>query len=253
MGIDVGRRDCSTEIAVIRVVPQPQGTSIKSLVNLISIEGEHFENQAIKIKKIFFRYKARMCVIDANGVGIGLADMLIKPQIDPDTGEVLPPLGVEGGAGFAEATLREYKKIKSPDMVNNSLFLMKANLQINNDCYVCLKNQLVNRKLKLLINERIAKEKLLSTKVGQTMTPEERNAYLMPYQQTSIFIDQTLNMKESNEDIGGVGNIRLEQINKTIHHDKFSAVIYGLYYVMLNDKSRKRKRNYDISDLLFFN
>jgi hypothetical protein len=48
------------------------------LVNLFSYEAEDFEEQAIKIKKLFYRYRARSAVIDANGLGIGLIDFMTK-------------------------------------------------------------------------------------------------------------------------------------------------------------------------------
>ena len=58
LGIDVGRKGCSTEIAVFKVTPQVQGAAIKSLVNIYSFDEEHFETQAINIKKLFQRYQS---------------------------------------------------------------------------------------------------------------------------------------------------------------------------------------------------
>jgi hypothetical protein len=78
LGIDVGRLKCTTEVCVIKVTPQPEGAAIKTLVNLFSYEAEDFEEQAIKIKKLFYRYRARSAVIDANGLGIGLIDFMTK-------------------------------------------------------------------------------------------------------------------------------------------------------------------------------
>ena len=68
VSVDVGRFKCTTEATIIKVTPQPQGSSIKSLVHLYSYEAEDFEEQAINIKKLFYKYKARQVVIDANGV-----------------------------------------------------------------------------------------------------------------------------------------------------------------------------------------
>jgi hypothetical protein len=65
---------------VFKVTPQPQGSSIKSLVNLYSYEAEHFEEQAINIKKLYFKYKARKIGLDTNGLGIGLLDFMVKGQ-----------------------------------------------------------------------------------------------------------------------------------------------------------------------------
>ena len=66
--MDVGRFDCTTEVLVFKVTPQPQGPAIKSLVNIYTLNAEHFEDQAIKLKKLFFKYHAKCIAIDANGV-----------------------------------------------------------------------------------------------------------------------------------------------------------------------------------------
>lgn len=68
LGIDVGRKGCTTEVAVIKVTPQSQQSSIKSLVNIYTWDAAHFEDQAIHIKKLFYKYKAKRAVIDANGL-----------------------------------------------------------------------------------------------------------------------------------------------------------------------------------------
>lgn len=67
--MDVGRFKCTTEVMVFKVIPQPIGPYLKSLVNIYTYEAEHFEEQAINIKKLFYLYKARAIAIDANGVG----------------------------------------------------------------------------------------------------------------------------------------------------------------------------------------
>ena len=72
IGVDVGRIGCTTQAMVFKVTPQPQGSSIKSLVNLYTYEAEHFELQAINIKRLFYRYKARKVAIDTNGLIIQL-------------------------------------------------------------------------------------------------------------------------------------------------------------------------------------
>ncbi len=68
IGVDVGRLDCTTEATVIKVTPQPQGAALKSLVNLFSLAAEDFEEQAIHLKKLYYRYKAKVLSIDANGL-----------------------------------------------------------------------------------------------------------------------------------------------------------------------------------------
>lgn len=53
---------------MVKVTPQPSGLSMKTLVNLYTLEDDHFEDQAIAIKKLFYKYKARIIVLDANGL-----------------------------------------------------------------------------------------------------------------------------------------------------------------------------------------
>ena len=57
LGVDVGRIGCTTQVMVFKVTPQPQGAAIKSLVNLYTYEAQHFQQQAIHIKKIYYKYK----------------------------------------------------------------------------------------------------------------------------------------------------------------------------------------------------
>jgi hypothetical protein len=246
LGIDVGRIGCNTEVCVFKVTPQPQGAAIKSLVNLFSFEAQDFEEQAINIKRLFYKYKARICVIDANGLGVGLIDFMTKSQIDPETGDELPPFGVEGGT-FDEVH-DQYKKIKGENIVKDAMYLVKANAPINTEGYAYVQTQLSSGKIKLLIDEREASTKLMSTKVGQNMTPEQRAEYLMPFVQTSILKDQMMNLVEDNEGV----NIILKQNNRGIKRDKFSAFQYGLYYVKLDEERKRKRKTSSIADLMFF-
>lgn len=61
----------TTEACVFKVTPQVQGQAIKSLVNIYTFVAEHFEDQAIHIKKLYYKYHAQKLAIDANGVKTG--------------------------------------------------------------------------------------------------------------------------------------------------------------------------------------
>ena len=56
IGVDVGRIKCTTEACVFKVTPQPQGAALKSLVNLFSYEAQDFEEQAINLKRLYYKY-----------------------------------------------------------------------------------------------------------------------------------------------------------------------------------------------------
>ena len=243
LSMDVGRKGCDSVICVFKVTPQPQGVSLKQLVNIFTLSDEHFEDQCIKVKKLFYKFKAKRLVIDGNGLGIGLLDYLVKPQIDPDTNELFPDFGVYNDEdGY-------YKKYRTQNCEQDALYVIKANAPINTEAHANAQTQLSSGKVKMLIDERVAKTKLLGTKVGQNMTPEERAEYLKPFTLTSILKEEMMNLREETEGI----NIILKQANRGIRKDKFSAFEYGLYYIKHEEDNKKKKKKFNAKEWCFFN
>lgn len=242
IGVDVGRKGCTTEAVVIKVTPQAQGTALKSVVNIYTYNEEHFETQAINLKKLYYKYKARKLIIDGNGLGIGLIDYMVKSQIDPDTGDVLPDFGIDNDED------KFYKKYKTEDTEIDAVYIIKANAPINTEAHSYTQTQLSSGKIKFLIDETQAKTKLLGTKIGQSMDPDKRSEYLKPFVETTILREQMLNLIEDNEGV----NIILKMANRSVGKDKFSAFEYALYWIKQEEENRKRKRGRKISDFMFF-
>ena len=241
LGVDVGRYGCTTEVIVCKVTPASTGVPIKQIVNLYSFEEEHFEAQAIKIKQIFNKFKCKIAVVDGNGLGAGLVDFLTVDQTDPDTGEQLYNWGVYNDDDG------RYKKMQDENTVHNALYIIKANTAINTELYSYTQSQMSSGKIRFLIDENTAKNKLLSQAQSQKMTPQKRADYLQPYVMTSILRDQMMNLVEENEGV----NIILKQATRTIKKDKFSALIYALYWSKLEEDKRGRKKR-DINKLMLF-
>lgn len=246
LGVDVGRFKCTTEVCVVKVTPQLQGTALKSLVNIYTYEATDFEEQAINLKKLYYKYKARQLVIDANGIGGGFIDFMTKAQEDPETGDYLPPFGVSGGTSEDAAT--PYKHIKGNNVEENAMFLIKANAPINTEAHSYVQTQLYSGKIKFLIDESQAKVKLLGTRLGISMEPEKRSEYLKPFVETTILREQMMNLAESNEGV----NIILKSVSRKIGKDKFSAFEYALYYIKQQEDNHKRRRGRKFSDFMFF-
>ena len=243
LSMDVGRKGCDSVVCVFKVTPQPQGSSLKQLVNIYTLTDEHFEDQCIKVKKLYYKYKARRLVIDGNGLGIGLVDYLIKPQINPDTSEVFPDFGVYNDED------NYYKKYRTENCEQDALYIIKANAPINNEAHANAQTQLSSGKVKLLKDERVAKTKLLGTVKGKNMKPEERAEYLKPFTLTSILREEMMNLREENEGV----NIILKQANRGIRKDKFSAFEYGLYYIKQEEDNKKKKKRFNAKEWKFFN
>ena len=177
-------------------------------------------------------------IIDANGLGIGLVDYMIKSQIDSLTGDVYPDFGVYNDDE------NYYKKYRTNITEQDAMYLIKANAPINTEAHANAQTQLTSGKVKFLIDERVAKQKLLGTKLGQNMSPEDRAEYLKPFTLTSILKEEMINLREENEGV----NIILKQANRGIRKDKFSAFEYGLYYIKQEEDSKKKKKKFNAKD-----
>lgn len=210
---------------------------------MYTMNDEHFEDQAIFLKRLYYKYNANRIVIDGNGNGAGLVDYMVKPQIEQETGDVLPPFGVYND------DKGEYVKYKTNDTELDAMYIIKANAAINSDAHVNAKSQLASGKVKLLIDPRLAQQKLLAQKAGQNMTTEQRAKYLLPFNLTSILGEEMANLREENEGV----NINLKQVNKRIRKDKFSSFEYGLYYLKLEEDKKKKRKKFVASDWAFFN
>ena len=243
ISVDVGRKGCDSVACIFKVIPQNVGGAWKSLVNIYTFSNEHFEDQAIKLKKLYYQYKARRIVIDANGIGHGLVDFMVKSQTDVETGITYPDFGVYNDEdGF-------YKKHKTANTEQEAMFLIKANAPLNTEAHSNVQVQLSSGKLKFLIDERVAKAKLLDTKMGQNMRPEDRAEYLKPFVLTSILKEEMSNLREENEGV----NIILKQANKSIKKDKFSSFEYGLYYIKQEEDKKKKRKKFNAKDWLLMN
>ena len=243
LSVDVGRKGCDTIVCVFKVSPQPQGPAIKSLVNIKPITDGHFEDQAKEIKSMYYKYKAKKVVIDGNGLGIGLIDYMVKPQMTESGDIIFPDFGIENDEeGF-------YKKFRTANTEYDAVYIIKANAPINTECHSNAQTQLSTGKVKFLIDERTAREKLLGTQKGQKMKPEERTEYLKPFTLTSILKEEMMNLREENEGV----NIILKQVNRGIKKDKFSAFEYGLYYIKQEEDSKKKRKKFNAKDWCFLN
>jgi len=243
LSVDVGRRGCDTVVCVFKVNPQTAGNALISLVNIYTLSDAHFEDQCIFIKKLYYKYKAKKVVIDGNGLGIGLVDYFVKGQTDPDTGDVIADFGVDNDEDG------EYKKYRTEICEENALWVIKANAPINTEVHGNVQSMMQAGRVKMLIDERVAKIKLMATKRGQDMKPEERAEYLKPFTLTSILKEEMMNLREENEGV----NIILKQANKGIKKDKFSAFEYGLYWIKLEEDKKRKRNKKRFSDMLFMN
>lgn len=222
ISVDVGRISDQTAVSVFRV-NVVKSKFYASLVNLIVLgrtpQTKPFTVQAIDLKKIIERYNPREVVIDTNGLGVGLADEMIKPQYD-EMGNYLPAYGFINDDNYRAIQPKDAPKILYGIKANNQL-----NSKIHGNCYSRLTSGLV----RFLIKEQEAKSALLSTKKGQKMTVEQRVIRLMPHEMTTKLFEEMANLRLKRT--GASLDIVLERINSRFPKDKYSSFSYGLWRI----------------------
>lgn len=245
LGIDVGRSGWQTVITVIKVNPQKNGVGIKSIVNIIVIESEHFGVQANEIKRQYLNYLPKYVVVDGNGLGIGLVDFLIMPSEDAKTGESFSAFEV------ANDDKGLYKKIDNHgDSYGKVLWIVKADSELNFEGYTALLQQLGSGKIRLLQNERDAKATLEGTKEFQSLPSGQKADRIRPFVLTTALKNEMMNLAQKDT---SSTRFSLDRINKGLGKDKVSALMYGIYVIkQIEDKERNKKRS-SLSSFAFFN
>jgi hypothetical protein len=212
-------------LAVIKLTPKSDGNYVKEVVNLFSMEGQHDTWQAKFLKQKVKEFKARILIVDANGLCSGVVDQLV---LDLNDGN--PPYNVvndeklqwkkyesSNGIPMVFALKSQNKDTKNSDMINNFM-------QVFNKLDIGL--------LKSPSEGIKSLEKKLKHKIKDS---EELVNAEIPYLLTDNLCEEIMNLKYKQN-----GNeTKIERISRKIQKDKFSALLYGLYWIALEEKKNR--------------
>ena len=231
ISVDVGRLHDQTVACIFRVNVRDD-KYYATLVNLFVLgrqaEKKTFVQQAIDLKHLIEIYNPREVVIDCNGLGVGIADEMIRTHLDA-SGKELPAYGFFNND--------DYKKIQPRDSIP-ILYSLKANGPLNSKIHGNAYSRIYGGMVRFLISEQDARASLLATKVGQKMKLEERVKRLMPHELTTKLFEEMSNLRLRRNGL----DIVLEQINARFPKDKYSAFAYGLWRIKeLEEESYKKK------------
>lgn len=244
IGVDVGRISDQTVATIFRV--NIRGNRFYStMVNIfvLGTRGSHktFDEQSIQIKRLIRDFEPREVIVDTNGLGIGLADILIKPQID-EKGEAYPAYGFHNDKIYAKIQPKDAPQI---------LYSMKANATLNSEIHGNAYTRISSGLINFLITEQEARSLLLGTKKGQRMSYENRTKRLMPHEMTTKLFQEMSNLRIKKTGL----NITLEQINTRFPKDKYSSFAYAQWRIKeLEDQYSLKNRNQSRQNrqLIFF-
>lgn len=243
LSVDVARSAARTVMEVFKIhIGEDYFT--KKVVNIQTIQGGSFNYQTLKIKELDSRFNFNRIVIDANGLGVGLVDFMMQESFDKETGILYGPYNVDN--------VKEYPIYSSEQKIGAppKLHLIKTNQHSAGGIHTNAYKELFSGRVSLLVDTKVAREKLLKTKKGSQMGIVERDKYLAPYKNTTLLVDETANIKIKKHTVGFL----IELIDGSKEKDTFSALEYGLHYISEEERKYyefKRKPKVRFSNAMF--
>lgn len=240
LGVDVARSSAQsnnkTAIVVLKIIRNPKGLIRQiQLVNIVEPpNGLNFKDQSVLVKRLFKRYgghedlnksRVKAIVIDGNVIGKGLIDRLLEDVTDPDTNEEL---------GCFDTINTDQK----PDHEKSIKIIYDLTATgINDDIIRTFIDYVETEKLKLLkINDEMKKNSVY----GDDTLVEAEKARL----HTQYLIDEVSNLKLKKTS----KSITVEQVQKKIDKDRYSALAYALYYIFLFLEKEIEEETYEEDD-----
>jgi len=224
-------------LVVIKMTPKDNGDYIKEVVNLFSMEGQHSLLQAKFLKQKVKEFKARILVIDANGLGVSVVDQLV---LDLNDGN--PPYSVVNDP--------DYDKYKLNNSISMVFALKAQNKETKNSDMINHFMQVFNKLDVGLLKTEYEGIKSLEKKLKHKIKDSEELANAqIPYVLTGNLCEEIMNLTYKQ-----AGNeTRIDRVSRSIQKDKFSALMYGLYWIYLQEKKNKiKKKNTNISPSSYF-
>jgi len=239
IGIDVARSNSEsnnkTSIVVLKIIRNTSG-SIRQiqLHNIINPpNGLNYEEQSVIVKRVFYKYggnldliksRVKAVVIDGNTIGQGLVEKLLEDVTDFETNQ-------EYGAWATINTEDKSKSSNAPKV----LYVLKSQ-GINGDIIRTFINYVESNTLKLIKTFDDIKDNL---------PKDSKEDYLRDIEmaciQVQFLIDEVANLKLKKTQT----TITVEPVIKRLDKDRYSALVYPLFYISLFLESEEDDSDYD--------
>lgn len=242
IAMKAGRENDNTIIHLISSTAEDYGYQ-RNVVYSESFNGTSTSVQAMRIKQLFYEFRADYVVLDTLNAGISIYDELTKETIDTQTGEHYAPFTI-----IKDDSIRLVNRETLRDMRNRTIggseslpvvFPIQGNAAVNNNIAVDLKTQLEKKKITLCVDEQDIMDLLMQTnKTFRDGARDDREFYIKPFVEHSELIKECVNL----EMILSNGNIKLQE-PRDGRKDRYSAIAYGNYFISLLERNILKDSN----------
>lgn len=225
------RDNDATAIFINRMLPTKAGRYSNNIVYASSDEGLRTEEQALRIRKMFDEYDCDYLVLDAAGIGMGVADALMRDMVDPETGEIYPALSCCNDSEMASrCTVPGAPKV---------IWSIKANAQFNSDVAIGLREGLRSGRIRLLENEYDGENLLSEIKGYNSLTPQQKIQLQLPYINTTLLIEELVKLDHEETN----GRIKLRE-RSGMRKDRYSSLAYNFWVASQIESKIKKKQGF---------
>ena len=219
-------------------VPTDNNDIISNFVYGESHEGLTTDELALLIMRDFYQYKCTDLVLDTNGIGLSVYDMLIKPQYDPEYGVTYDAMTC-----INDSSMSDRCKVKN---ANRVIWSIKADGKFNSDSAQLLRAGFLNGNINLLRTELDIEDELKKIRGYKQFSKKEQDLLRLPYVQTTLLVNELINLQH---EIKG-NNIRVFE-RSGMRKDRYSSIMMN-YRICLDlaVKHRPNKTETKLSDML---
>ena len=233
MGVDVARSEDDgnnqTSIVVVKTLRDGNNRVVKfQVVFLTNIKGTmQMQEQAVMIKRIARKFNIKCCVVDVNGLGVGLNDFLINSTFDTDNNAV-----------YESWEHVDYKEKLSKDPTARR-------------CYYPLKAQGINHNIIVNFQTLFGSDMVqLLKSVDQSeyeLTGDSLECKEFSYIHTDLLIEELINLVAVPNSADSK-KLTVKRQTKKFDKDRYSALAYALYYIVTFDNGGTYNLDDDSSD-----
>lgn len=228
----------NTAMWVLRLIPDG-GKYKKIAAYCESMHGANAIIQAKRFKQLFYEMQCDYAIIDTNGVGAGVYDVLTDSTYDDARGVTYPSWTVVNPEDVKMSN-------RAGQISNNSVpvvYSVKTPADLLYNMIINAKNIFDKQDISFLMDTDDAVEYLNAHyEFYNIENSEDRARILNPYAQTKVFINEAINLQQY---ISG-GYIKLKEKSGR-RKDRVMALIYGLWYATVLE-SQLNQQNDSIID-----
>lgn len=230
-----GKQNDNSVYTLFRLLPD-KDIYKRQVVHMEAYNGANSDQQALRLKQLFYDFDADKIILDATGIGMSVYEAMNRIQYCTERDFEYP--------AFCSYNL-DTDKILTKGALPVIYALKVTNLAQNHEIAMGLKDAFLKKKIELLINDTEGKDYLVEKHELLKKSPSEQARLLSPYVQTTAAINEIINLEYTLHN----GLVRVVE-KGTARKDRYSSCSYGNYLANLIEKEELRKRNLDNDDFI---